>query len=81
MTGRAVTAAYTDTGANEISCPHCGAEPGQACVKPDARISKVPCVGRIAAADLFIDTGKKGHLQDAAVPVDYSEPRRPREAS
>lgn len=69
MRGRAVLAAYADTGAADIPCPHCAAEQGQPCVQPDGRVSRVPCVGRIAAADL------------APTAVDYSEPRRPREGS
>ncbi|GFG71847.1 zinc finger domain-containing protein [Mycolicibacter senuensis] len=73
MTGRAVMAAYTDTHAGEITCPHCGATAGQPCAKPDGRVSKVPCVDRIAAADLTPSTG--------STPVDFSEPRRPTEAS
>lgn len=52
MTGRAVMAAYQDTGAANIPCPHCAAQPGRPCTKPDGRISKVPCVDRLTAADL-----------------------------
>lgn len=74
MTGRAVLAAYRDTGAAKLPCPHCEAEPGQPCTKPDGRISRVPCVDRIAAADL-------GPTTSATPVVDFSEPRRPREAS
>ena len=78
MTGRAVLAAYTDTGALTVPCGHCGAEPDQPCTKPDGRISRVPCVDRIAAADISSDTDKKGWISNPTLPVDYSEPRRPR---
>lgn len=78
MKGHLVMAAYADTGALTVSCPHCAAEPGQPCTKPDGRVGKVPCVDRIAAADLSAGTDKKGN---ATLPVDYSEPRRPQEAS
>ncbi len=71
MTGRAVPAAYQDTGAANVHCPHCGAEPGQPCTKSDGRISRVPCVDRIAAADLTPTAG-------VTAAVDYSEPRHPR---
>ncbi len=66
MKGRAIPAAYTDTGAGKISCPHCGAQAGQPCIKPSEEISRVPCVARLAAADLTPAT------------VDFSEPRHPR---
>lgn len=72
MTGRAVLAAYT--GALAVPCGHCGAEPDQPCTKPDGRISRVPCVDRIAAADIASSIS-------STLTVDYSEPRRPREAS
>lgn len=74
MRDRAVMAAYTDTGAGSIACPHCGAEAGSPCVKPDGRVSKVPCVDRLAAADL-------GPTTSATPVVDFSEPRRPREST
>lgn len=74
MTGRAVLAAYNDTGALTVRCGHCGAEAGQPCTKPDGRVSKVPCVDRIAAADLTPITEVTA-VQSA---VDYSEPRHPK---
>ena len=52
--GRAVLPAYSDTGALAVACTNCGAEAGQVCVKDDGRLSRVPCVARLAAADLFI---------------------------
>lgn len=73
MTGRAVLAAYRDTGAMNITCPHCDGEPGQPCTKPTGDISRVPCVARLAAADLAPTTS-------LTTAVDYSEPRRPQEA-
>ncbi|WP_197382651.1 zinc finger domain-containing protein [Mycolicibacterium mengxianglii] len=66
MKGRAIWAAYDDTGALNISCPHCDAEEGTWCTKPDGRVARVPCIARIAAADL------------APTTVDFTEPRHPR---
>lgn len=66
-----VLAAYRDTGALAITCPHCATEPGQPCTKPDGRVSKVPCVARIANADLAPT------IAVTAV-VDFSEPRHHR---
>ncbi|BBY33366.1 hypothetical protein MMIN_14270 [Mycolicibacter minnesotensis] len=68
--GHVVLAAYRDTGAWDVPCPHCEADPGAPCTKADGRVSRVPCVGRLATADL------------APTTVDFSEPRHtPREAS
>ncbi|WP_420093284.1 zinc finger domain-containing protein [Mycolicibacter arupensis] len=75
MTGRAVLAAYRDTGALTVRCGHCGAEGGQPCTKADGRISRVPCVGRLAAADLR-SPGVVGEYQNSH---DFSEARHPRE--
>lgn len=69
--GRAVSAAYSDTGSLQVACPHCGAEPGQWCTKSDGRVSKVPCVGRLAACTAVIAP----ITRMADVPVDFSEPR------
>jgi hypothetical protein len=77
--GRAVLAAYRDTGASEIACPHCDARAGQPCTKSDGRISRVPCVGRLAAAD--IGSTAVAPLRGATVAHDYSEPRHPQEES
>lgn len=77
MRGRAVLAAYADTGANEITCPHCEAEPDHPCTKSDGRVSRVPCVDRLAAADL---SGARSRTDTLTTPVvDYSEPRHPQE--
>lgn len=72
MKGRAVPAAYTDTGALNVACSHCGAEPGSPCAKADGTVSRVPCVDRLVAADLARTTS-------ASPVVDYSEPRHPQE--
>lgn len=95
MKGRAVLAAYADTGADAIACPHCDAEPGEPCRKPDGRVSRVPCVARLAAADLapaaaaaaaaglFNRLGEKGvhTLDPPGGAIEFSEPRHPREDS
>ena len=67
--GHIVLAAYRDTGAWEVTCLHCGANPGAPCTKAGGRVSLVPCVGRLATADL------------PPTPVDFSQPRHPKEAS
>jgi hypothetical protein len=71
-----VLPAYRGTGADAIVCPHCAADPGQPCTKPDGRVSRVPCVARIAAADLTPDEGVGPHPAPAH---DFSEARHPRE--
>lgn len=47
--GRPVLQAYTDTGALDVSCSHCGASPGQWCSTDGGRTRRVPCVVRAAA--------------------------------
>lgn len=89
--GRAVKAAYTDTGADGISCPYCAAEPGAPCTRIDGQILRVPHVTRIAAVDLFRGATMNGRISDRtklAHPnqtpreaVDFGEPRRSKEAS
>lgn len=66
--GRAVPAAYSDTGALGVACPHCGAGGGEPCTKTDGRTSRVPCVDRLAAADIATPV--------LTTAVDFSEPRR-----
>lgn len=67
--GRAIWAAYNDVGALDVPCTNCEAQRGQWCTKPDGRVSRMPCVARIAAADITPTT------------TDYSEPRHPRKAN
>lgn len=76
--GRAIWQAYSDTGALAIACPHCAAEPGNWCTKPDGRVSRVPCVDRIAATAAIAPVI---HLPTTAAtaPADFSEPRHPHE--
>ncbi|MEX3644325.1 zinc finger domain-containing protein [Mycolicibacterium porcinum] len=77
--GRAIWQAYSDTGALAIACPHCAAEPDKWCTKPDGRVSRVPCVDRIAATAVIAPVI---HLP-VAIPdnpnrsTDFSEPRHP----
>lgn len=73
--GRAVLAAYQDTGALAVSCGHCTARPGNPCTKADGRISRVPCFGRLADAGLM-PPGVVGEYQNSH---DFSEARHPRE--
>jgi len=72
--GRAVPAAYTDTGADLIACPHCAAGIGEPCVKSDGRVSRAPCCARLAGAvapagvpPIFSipDDPDKGRISDA----------------
>lgn len=64
---RPIRAAYTDTGAIDVSCPHCGAQPGQWCMTDDGRSRRVPCVDRAAAG---VGTG-----DGQAYARDFSQPR------
>jgi hypothetical protein len=48
----AIWAAYSDTGALEVTCPHCDAGPGQWCTRDDGRVRRVPCIARTAATGL-----------------------------
>lgn len=57
--GRPIWAAYDDTNTLGVECPQCAADTGMWCTKPDGRVSRVPCVARIAAAD--IPTPADGH--------------------
>ncbi|ORB84677.1 hypothetical protein B1987_13710 [Mycobacterium kansasii] len=67
--GKAIWAAYGDTGALEVACPNCSADQGHWCTKPDGRVSRVPCVSRAAAASLTVAHTDKYR--------DFSEPRHP----
>lgn len=59
--------AYTDTGALDITCPHCGVQPGQWCITDDGAARRVPCVERAAAGIGTGDGNPYGR--------DFSEPR------
>jgi hypothetical protein len=48
--GSPIWEAYADTGALEVSCPHCGAAPTQWCTRDDGRVRRVPCVARSIGA-------------------------------
>lgn len=66
---RPIWAAYNDTNTLGVACPQCAAAIGMWCTKPDGRVSRVPCVARIAAADIPA-TPAGGHQ--------FGEPRHPR---
>jgi hypothetical protein len=67
----AIWAAYNDTGALEVTCPHCAAEPGKWCSRNDGRVRRVPCVDRAAAG---VDTG-----DGRPYARDFSQPTRERD--
>lgn len=75
--GRAIWQAYSDTNALAIPCTNCQAEKGIWCTKPDGRVSKVPCVARIAAADLTAHQIESESASLSTPALDFSEPRRP----
>jgi hypothetical protein len=45
--GRPIWAAYNDTQALTIDCPHCTAQTGQWCTRTDGRVRRTPCLDRI----------------------------------
>ena len=63
-------AAYSDTGAWSVNCPHCGAQPGQWCEREDGSPRRVPCVARVVAGGV-VSNGTPHAL-------DFSEPRHER---
>jgi hypothetical protein len=63
----AIWKAYADTCALEVTCPHCGAEPGQWCTKSDGRVRRVPCVDR-AESGIVTDSGKP-YARDFTEPI------------
>lgn len=79
--GRAIWQAYSDTNALTIPCTNCQAEQGIWCTKPDGRVSKVPCVARIAGADIAprATTALNTAVETSAPSLDFSEPRHPME--
>jgi hypothetical protein len=67
MKPQPIWAAYNETGALGVRCPHCGAERGKWCTRDDGRLGRVPCVARASASG-------------ADRPHDFSEPRHRAEA-
>ncbi|CAM2885235.1 hypothetical protein MYIN104542_08405 [Mycobacterium intermedium] len=67
--GKAIWAAYNDCNALAIECPHCGAQQGNWCTRPDGRVRRVPCVVRASEASLVVAQADKYR--------DFSEPRHP----
>jgi hypothetical protein len=63
--GRPIWQSYSDTGALDVTCPYCGAEPGRWCTREDGRVRRIPCVTRASAT---------GAGSAAAKPRDFSEP-------
>lgn len=51
MKPRPIWAAYNQTGALDVNCPHCGAEHGQWCTRDDGRLGRIPCIARMSASD------------------------------
>lgn len=65
---RPVRAAYQDTGAWSVSCPHCAAQPGQWCTRDDGQPRRVPCVARVVAGGVIPGSETLAH--------NFGEPRR-----
>lgn len=70
--GRAIWAAYADTGALSVPCANCGAPQGQWCTRPDGRVRRVPCVDR-AAASISSGDGKPYATRDFSQPIHQPE--------
>lgn len=75
--GRPIWQAYSDTNALAVPCTNCCAQQGIWCTKPDGRVSKMPCVARIAAADIAPQaTAALGNTTEIPTQAfDFSEPR------
>lgn len=70
VNGRPIWEAYTDTGALDVVCPHCGAEPKQWCTRDDGHVRRVPCIARATDG---VGTGDgKPYARD------YTQPTHPR---
>lgn len=55
---RPIWQAYSDTGALEVTCPHCGAEPNKWCTRSDGRVRRIPCIERASATAALTPPGK-----------------------
>jgi hypothetical protein len=62
VSSQPIWAAYNETNALAVRCPHCGAEPGKWCTRDDGRLGRVPCVARASSG--------------ADRPHDFGEPRQ-----
>ena len=68
MKGRPIRQAYQDTGALEVSCSHCGAEPGHWCTRDDHQVRRIPCIAGVVAGGVVPSSGPRlGH--------NFSDPR------
>lgn len=67
MKGLPIWQAYADTGALDVSCPHCGAEPGQWCTRSDGRTRRIPCIDRATGS---------GAVEAAGKPRDFTQPNQ-----
>jgi hypothetical protein len=65
VNGRPIWQAYSDTGALDVVCPQCGAEPKQWCTRDNGRVRRVPCVARSTAS---------GAVEAAGKPRDFTQP-------
>lgn len=70
--GRAIWAAYNDTGSLSVACTNCGAQQGQWCTRPDGRVRRVPCVDR-SAASISSGDGKPYSARDFSQPIHQPE--------
>lgn len=68
--GRAIWQAYSDVGALDIACPHCGAQPKQWCTRDDGRVRRIPCIER-ATSTAVVDAPQSRYIRD------FSEPAHP----
>lgn len=86
-----IVAAYEQSGAFDIPCPHCGADIGVVCTRPDGRVRRAPCVARCRISSPAVGSSDPEHdsepaearsgLVDLDAPPlwhDPSEPRHPR---
>ena len=69
MSRRPIWAAYSDTGAIDVHCPNCSAEPGQWCTRADGVARRIPCVDRTVSG-IGVGDGRP-------YARDFSEPAHP----
>lgn len=81
MTNRPIWQAYNDTGALEVSCPHCGAQPGHWCTRDDGNVRRIACVDRATSG--FAAGNGKFYARDFTQPSHppTEEPPRPHSQS